>query len=358
MSQDNKRKIQYCVYCGGDIGESKTYCPNCGKLIVKLKPNERQEKPRISPKPISVKTTEISRKCPGCGSIITSTILDQCPICNSTLEKIPEATKVAIQKKPALIFTNKKLEPEQKFFLKRDKWNLREGINVFSTCIYIYIISFFLIYFLLVFQAGGDSIEQTIQMFIISQIPEVLIAFYPIYYVLSKKHSPTKLGFIKDSKKILIGVFIGMIGVSCLLLLNLLYNSLISTLAEVGLDFFDMEAEITLQNQIIRDADLVWVFLLVILIAIGAASLEIVYRGVLHNALKQRFHNEIYSILLVALIYSVFMILLYPNPTYFLLNFLGFIILGTIWEVTGGNIYSTIVTNVVYNVLLIVLIFF
>ena len=117
MSQDNKRKIQYCVYCGEDVGESKTYCPKCGKLIVKLKSDENQEKSRIIHRPVSIKREEISRKCSGCGSIITSTILDQCPICNAPLEKISEAKKAAIQKKPALIFTDKKLEPEQKFII-------------------------------------------------------------------------------------------------------------------------------------------------------------------------------------------------------------------------------------------------
>ncbi|MFX1278687.1 MAG: lysostaphin resistance A-like protein [Promethearchaeota archaeon] len=358
MSQDNKRKIQYCVYCGGDVGKSKTYCPHCGKLIVKLKPEDEDGKQRIIHKPVSIKKADFSRKCPGCGSIITSTVLDQCPICNTVLEKISDAKKEAIQKKPALIFTDKKLEPEQKFILNRDKWNLREGLNVFSTCIYIYIISFFLIYFLLIFQGGGDSIEQSIQMFIVSQIPEVLILFYPIYYIVSKKHNFTKLGFIKDSKKIIIGIIIGLIGAFSLILLNLLYNSLISTLAKAGLDVFDMEADIILQNQIIRDAGIIWVILLVVLIALGAISIEIAYRGVLHNALKQRFRNEIIPIILVALIYSVFMVLLYPNPTYFLLNFLGFVILGILWEISGGNIYTTMVTSVLYNILLIVLIFF
>jgi membrane protease YdiL (CAAX protease family) len=137
----------------------------------------------------------------------------------------------------------------------------------------------------------------------------------------------------------------------------LLYNSLISVLADRGLDFFDMETEMIKQNQIIRNADFTWLFLLVILIAVGAASLEIVYRGVLHNALNQKFRNELYTILLVALIYSVFMVLLYPNPTYFLLNFLGFVILGIIWEVSNGNIYSTLVASVLYNILPIILVY-
>ncbi|MBY8989863.1 MAG: CPBP family intramembrane metalloprotease [Candidatus Lokiarchaeota archaeon] len=358
MSRENTKKIKYCVYCGVDVAKNKTYCPNCGKLVVKLKEGEQQAKQHITPKPDTMKKVDISRKCPGCGSVITSTILDQCPICNAALEKIPEAQKVAIKKKPAFIFTNKKLRPEQNFILKKDEWNLKEGINVFSTCVYIYIISFFLIYFFLVFQGDGDSIDQTIQMFIISQIPEVLIAIYPIYYVISKNHSYTKLGFERDPKKVLKAVVIGLVGAFSLLLLNLLYNTLISSLADIGLDFFGMEVDLILQNQVIQNADLIWVILLVILIALGAASLEIVYRGVLHNALKQRFRNEIYVILIVALVYSVFMVLIYPNPTFFLLNFLGFVILGIIWEVSNGNIYSTLIASVLYSILPIILILF
>lgn len=356
MSKDKEKEIKYCVYCGADVEKHKTYCPNCGKLIIKLSPSETPTEPRITHKPVSTQRVEISRKCSGCGSIVTSTILDQCPICNTTLEHIPEVKKIAYQKKPGLIFTNKKLEPEQKFILKKDEWNLKEGINVFGTCVYIYIIAFFLIYFLLVFQGEGDSIEQNIQMFIISQIPELLMAIYPLYYILSKNHSFSKLGFLKDSKKVLIGLFIGVIGAISLILLNLLYNSFISYLAEIGWDFFDMETEITVQNQIIRDADFISIYMLTLLIAFGTVSLEIVYRGVLHNTLKQKFHNDVYSILSVALIYSIFMIFIYPNPAYFLLNFLGFVVLGIIWELSDGNIYSTLISSVLYNIFLIIFI--
>jgi membrane protease YdiL (CAAX protease family) len=345
------------VYCGADVEQHKTYCPNCGKLIIKLSPTETPKERLITQKPAPTEKIEISRKCSGCGSIVTSTILDQCPICNTPLEHISEVKKIAIQKKPGLIFTNKKLEPEQKFILKKDEWNLKEGINVFGTCIYIYIIAFFLIYFILVFQGEGDSIEQNIQMFIISQIPELLISVYPLYYIISKNHSYLKLGFIKDSKKILTGILMGVVGALCLLLLNFLYNSFISYLAETGLDLFDMESEIAIQNQIIRDADFIWVYLLTVLIAFGSISLEIVYRGVLHNTLNQRFRNGIYTILSVALIYSIFMVFIFPNPAYFLLNFLGFVLLGILWELSNGNIYSTLFASFLYNIVLIVLIY-
>ena len=51
------------------------------------------------------------------------------------------------------------------------------------------------------------------------------------------------------------------------------------------------------------------------------------------------------------------MVVLYPNPTYFFLNFIVFVIIGIIYEVTNGNIYSTVVANVLYNIFLIILVY-
>jgi len=357
MSKNNVKKIKYCVYCGTDVG-NETYCPNCGKLDIKLKGSKEPKKSQITHKPTSIPKGEISRKCPGCGSLITSTILNQCPICDSVLEKVPDAKKELLQKKPGLIFTNKKLEPEQKFILKKNQWNLKEGIRVFSTCMYIYIIVFFLVYFLLVPQGGSGAIEPNIQMFLISQIPEALFGIYPIYYIISKSHSSEKLGFLKDSKKNLISIIVGVIGAVFLILFDFLYSGFINVLGEIGLDISTVIAESTLQIQIIRESEFLWVFLLIVLMVVGTFSMEIVYRSVLHNTLKQKYKKSIYVIIIVALAYSILMLVLYPSPIYFFLNFIGFMFLGIIFEITNGNIYSTLMTNISYNILIIVLIFF
>ena len=357
MSKNNVKKIKYCVYCGTDVG-NETYCPNCGKLVIKLNGSKISKKPQIIHQPSSIQKAEISRKCSGCGSLITSIVLDQCPICNTVLEKIPEAKKELLQQKPGLIFTDKKFEPEQKFILKKNQWNLKEGINVFGTCMYTYIIIFFLIYFLLISQGGTGTVEPNIQVFLISQIPEALFGIYPIYYIYSKKHNAEKIGFLKDSKKFLFSIVIGAIGAVCLILFDFLYSGLINILAEIGLDLSSVISNVVLQNQIIRDADFIWVFLLILLIVVGTVSTEIVYRGLLHNTLKQKFKNRIYIIIIVALAYALLMVVLYPSPFYFFLNFIGFIIIGIIFEITNGNIYSTLITNILYNILIIVLIFF
>ena len=354
MSKESETEVKYCVYCGATIEKGKTYCPNCGKLILKIDSEKAQIKPKEQVR-TSIKSKKISRKCPGCGSIITSNILEQCPICNATLEKIPEEERLAAQKRPGLIFTNKKFELEQKLILKKDTWNLREGINVFSTSLYILILIFFLIYMLLTFQSDISSIIKIVTL----QIPEALFAVYPIWYIYSKNHSYKKLGLIPGSKKFLYGLIIGILGGSFIFLINFLFGFIINFIGELGLDFFDLIAGMKEQNLTIQNADLMWIILLTALLILASISIEIVFRGVLHNAIKQRIKNEIYVILLVALIYSVIMVILtFPlGIYYFFMNFLIFTVLGILYEI-NGNLYNSILGHIFYNLLLISFIIF
>lgn len=352
MSKNSKKNIKYCVYCGSEVEKNKTYCPKCGKLVVKIGPSKRVMKPT------KVEKLEISRKCPGCGSIITSTIIDQCPICDTALEKISDVKKAVIQRKPGFIFMGKKLEPEQKFLLKKETWNLKEGINVFGTCIYILVIMFFLLYTIISFQFDLTTSDISIQQILYSLIPELLFGVYPIWYIYNKKHSFNKLGFYSDSKKIRLALLIGILGTLVLLLINYFSDSLIYFFSDVGLDFFDVRSSIEAQNQVIRDAELLWIILLTVAICIGTISSEIVFRGVLHNTLKQKFINNFYVILIVALAYSLVM-LLFSFPigiSFFLANFLSFIVLGFLYEL-NGNIFNTILANIAYNIVIIIIIF-
>ncbi|UCC20262.1 MAG: CPBP family intramembrane metalloprotease [Promethearchaeota archaeon] len=350
MSKENERKIKYCVYCGTQVQKNKTYCPNCGKLIIKIKPEQK-----IS-KSISHQKIDISRKCKNCGSIITSTILDQCPICNTALEKISEAKRTMVQKKPGLIFTSKKLEPEHKFILKKDTWNLKEGINVFGTCIYILVIVFFLLYFLTTI-LQLDLANISIELILWNQIPGILFGLYPIWYIYNKKHSYIKLGFYSDSKKFVIAIFIGILGTILLLLIEFFSSSLINFFSDIGLDFFDIKSSIEAQNLVIRNTDLLWIIFLTLMLCVRAISTEIVFRGVFHNTLKQRFRNDYYVVMLVALAYSL-MMLLFTFPIgigFFLLDFLVFIMLGLLYSI-NGNILNTIIANISFNIILIILI--
>lgn len=348
MLKESEKKIKYCVFCGADIAESKTYCPNCGKLVIKIVPGKKTLKPRPFSK------VDLSRKCPNCGSIIISTILDQCPICNTELEKISEVRKAIVQKKPGLIFTNKKFEPEQKFILKKDTWNLKEGLNVFGTCIYILVIVFFL---LMTFSFQLESATLTIEEILLNQIPLLLFGIYPIWYIYNKKHSFTKLGFHSDSNKIAIAFLIGILGALMLFLLNFFSDSLIYFMSDIGLDIFNTTSAIQEQNLVIRNSGLIWIIILILTLCVRTISLEVVFRGVLHNTLKQRFKNNYIVILIVALAYSL-MLLVFTIPHgiyFFLFNFLAFVVLGFLYEI-NRNIYNTMLANLLFNIILIILI--
>ncbi|MFX0059219.1 MAG: type II CAAX prenyl endopeptidase Rce1 family protein [Candidatus Hodarchaeota archaeon] len=366
--EDNKEtKLKFCVYCGAKLDEEKAYCPKCGKLVIKIKPSiEKGEKTGID-KQIQVKEKKIiSRKCSGCGSVINSPILEQCPICNTKLEKLPPPTPViptrSSQTKTGFIFTSKKLEPEQKYVLKKDIWNFREGLSVFFNSIMAYITIRLLIIMLFTFQFD-QSIDISITTILLSQIPEIIFGVYPLWYIYSKKHNFKKLGFSYELKTFLIAIIIGTIAGIGLLVFNFFSNNLIELMYNAGIDFYDILGYLAEENQVIRNADILWIILLMLLLSLSSFSTEIVFRGVLHNTLRERFEKDLFGrisvILLVALIYSgIFLLFSIPIGIYFfLINFVIFIIFGIIYEI-NHNIYNTIIASIFYNLLLILILVF
>ncbi|MFX0138741.1 MAG: type II CAAX prenyl endopeptidase Rce1 family protein [Candidatus Hodarchaeota archaeon] len=364
MSDNNKKPvIKYCVHCGASVDINQTYCPRCGKLVLKTK----SEKAEIikEPSPLKVKKT-VSRKCPGCGSIITSSILEQCPICNTKLEKLTKDQKLAPsqvpQKSSGFIFTDKKLIPEQKLMLKKDIWNLREGISVFGNSLMAYITIRLLIIMLLTGVAISDDVN--IFTILLSQIPEIIFGVYPLWYIYSKKHRYKKLGF-ESGKKMLITAFIIAI-VSCIILfeINFFSDIVVDFMYNSGITFgFDLPGYIAAENQAIQEAGILWIILLIVLINISSLSTEIVFRGVLHNTLRNHFQNDFMGratvIIIVALVYSLLLLVFFlPVSIYFfLLYFLNSIFLGIIFEV-NNNIYNTILANFFYNIVLVIIILF
>ncbi|MHA1256939.1 MAG: CPBP family glutamic-type intramembrane protease, partial [Promethearchaeota archaeon] len=103
---------------------------------------------------------------------------------------------------------------------------------------------------------------------------------------------------------------------------------------------------------------------LLIELILASISIEIAFRGVLHNTLKERFNDnkisgKILISTIVALVYSVFFLALsFPIGIYFLIpNFLIFLLLGMLYEI-NDNIYNTIIALILYNVLMITLIIY
>lgn len=364
---ENERKLKYCVFCGVKT-EGQIYCPNCGKLVITIKPGEKKIEPKISEINIS-KPISIERVCSGCSSVITSTILEQCPICNTRLELIPDYQKSA-RIKPGFVFKDKKLKSEQELLIKKDAWNLKEGLNVFMNSIIVYVFIQLLLIMLIWFQLGliQSTSEINIDLILLSQIPGIAIGIYPLWYIYSNKHNSEKLGFTSDSKKIVLAIFIGIAGGILLLAINYLSGLINSFLNEVGFVFFDISEYIEQESKAIREADLIWIILLIILISLQAISTEIVFRGVLHNALKERFENKsgknlsgkMEVILIVAFVYAALYILFsfLIGIIFFILNFLVFLILGILYEI-NKNIYNTIIASVFYfNLVIILMVFF
>lgn len=358
MSDDKEtvRKIRYCVHCGTEVSDSEIYCPKCGKLVAKLIKSQPKK-----PQPIS-------RKCSKCGSIINSPILEQCPICNAKLDKVLKQPKSESeeksQKKAGVIFTNKKFVPEQKFQVKRDTWTIREGINVFSNALMVYVFLRFLIIMLIVTQTSSiESIETNMATLLLEQIPTIIFGVYPIWYIYSKKHDLKKMGFYLGKNKILITILIGVLGAACLIMIDLSSGFFIDFTFNIGIDIYDIYAYIIEENQVIQSASIIWIIPLIFLLCLGTISTEIVYRGVLHNALKQYFDNKftgrIMIILTVSLVYSgLILFFTFPGGIYFfLINFLVFTTLGVMFEI-NGNLYNTIIAGIIYDIFIVLIIYY
>jgi len=367
MSNEREKRssIKYCVYCGTKINKGQIYCPNCGKLVVKVKEKVPVKEENV-PTPKKQKKV-LSRTCPGCGSIISSPILEQCPICNAKLEKsmaLKEQTGIQESgKKPGFIFTNKKLVPEQKFVLNKATWNFREGLSVFGNSIMVYIIIRLLITVIVTFQLPLDGSVESINIMaiLLSQLPDLVFGIYPLWYIASKNHDMKKLGFWYSPKKFIITIIVSIIGGFILILINNLSSSIIELMIQLGINFDGILSQIALENQLIREAEIYWIILLVLMLNLSVFSTEIVYRGVLHNTLKAHFGDDIIgkfsTIVLVALVYSLlYLIFTLPLGLYFvLIEFFIFLVLGVLYEV-NKNIYNPIIATIIYNSVLIVLV--
>ena len=371
MSEEKEKPqvTRFCVYCGTTIQKNTAYCPNpkCGKLVIHIKPSENNID-QAKPIPKLIKKEPISRKCSNCGSIITSNILEQCPICDSRLEKIPEQEiaiqEKALQNKQGYVFTNKKLVSEQKFVVKKSEWNFREGIRVFSNALMAYVTVRLVITMLLTFQLGQSEIlDLNMATILLSQAPDVVFGLYPMYYLFSKKHNFKKLGFIFKTKSLVIAALVGIAGSIGLVLIDNFSSLIIEFMYDSGINFYDIFAYLEEEYLVLQNSSLFLVISLLALLSLSVISTELVFRGVLHNTLKAHFENNLLGkvtvIVIVALVYSLlFLFFTLPIGIYFfLVNFMVSIFLGVIYEI-NKNLVSTIIANLIYSITLIILIIY
>ncbi|MFO8017482.1 MAG: CPBP family glutamic-type intramembrane protease [Promethearchaeia archaeon] len=360
MNDEKEHNVESCPHCGAKTQPHNPYCPKCGRLVFKgsESPSSKRIKKRKESK-IRVKDGKYQRICPGCGSIINSNVLEQCPICNTRLEPVPESVK-SQPKQPGLIFTDKKkLELEENLRVKKDKWNLKEGYNAFGNSILIYITVNLLLFILLSFTLTPEDPLQTtfaldMTSILLIQLPEVFFGLYPILYILFHKHHLSKIGLHSSSKKLTNALIIGIIGGLALVLVNYLNEFVLDLFFASGFDIFGLESYLNETYRVIQNADAVMILLLVILLGLGAISTEFVFRGVLHNTLNEKFGRTWVVIVLTALIYAA-LYALFSIPlglVFFVVNFISFLLLGMLYEY-NGNLYNTIIASVLYNIIIV-----
>ncbi|TXT67373.1 MAG: putative CAAX amino terminal protease self-immunity [Promethearchaeota archaeon] len=351
--EQDDRLVKFCVYCGSKVDADEVYCPNCGKLVIK-EPSKLKDSighQKTTPKPREIP----ARKCANCGSLIRSPILKQCPVCGNELEEAPPIEMLDDSRTSGFIFTEDRLEPEEERIISRTKWNIREGTSVFTTSILVYITTMLMLtlFFLP---------EQNIFGIILSQLPEIFIGIYPLWYISTNNHSLEKLGLKSSKRSVLIAGVVGIIGGVGLIFFEYLSELLIELMLNLGLrDLFDLSSLMT-TSFLIQNADLIWFIILAIMVSLSAISSEILFRGTLHNALKERFgtslKNKAVVILIIALTYSgLYAILAFPVgvvllPSYFLLS----VILGTLYEVGNRNLMCSIIASVIYNLSILMII--
>ncbi|MBD3343059.1 MAG: CPBP family intramembrane metalloprotease [Candidatus Lokiarchaeota archaeon] len=361
MSEEKETPIKHCVHCGAKVEEGKVYCPNCGKIIM-----EPSKKPVSSSKGNSTgRKGDLARKCPGCGSLITSLVLEQCPICGAQLEPIPESQKPH-KVKPGFIFREDKLEAERRFVLSKDTWNLKEGINIFTNSLLIYITSQLLLLVVIWYLSSDSSLtssssELSIELILISQIPGILMGLFPMYYIKTRNHNIQKLGLNSNKKYLISALIIGVLGGILLIFFNTIATFLNNLLYDIGLDFFDIRSYLEEESRVIREGGF-WTYLLLVELVLAAISTEIVFRGVLHNTIVERLGKEtlngrISAIIIVAVLYaSIYLFFAFPIGIYFFIpNFIFFLILGILYEM-NGNLYNSIIASIFYNVSMILII--
>ncbi|MEJ2294314.1 MAG: CPBP family intramembrane metalloprotease [Candidatus Lokiarchaeota archaeon] len=208
----------------------------------------------------------------------------------------------------------------------------------------------------------GSANSLNITAILLSQLPALLFGIYPLWYISNKKHDMKKLGFWYSPKQLVVTIIVGIIGGLLLILINSFSSSIINFFVQLGINFNDVFSQIAHENQLIREAEIFWIILLVFLMNLSVFSTEIVYRGVLHNTLKAHFGNNLFgkfsAIILVALVYSlIYLVFTLPLGIYFfLIEFIIFVILGVLYEV-NKNIYNPIIATIIYNSVLILFIF-
>ncbi|MFX1239293.1 MAG: type II CAAX prenyl endopeptidase Rce1 family protein, partial [Promethearchaeota archaeon] len=285
------------------------------------------------------------------------------PICNEHLKKIPGQQKDSLRSKVGYIFDSKKLRPVN----NKDRWNFKEGIKIFESSILTYLMVYIMI-LLILNDPSFQSTGLTIFYLILEKLPHISLFIYPLLYIILRKDRFLKLGFDSKGRKLHTIFFFAFIGIFTLFFLNLFFGMLIENLQRMSVPgFINYSGNSLLIRNIINTSGF-WFIFYYSFSVLSVISIEIAYRGVLHNALKDKFGTNLKGRSIVILIVSgmfafIESLMSFLNDVLLGLVFLAyyfllFLILGILYELKG-RIYNTLITYVIFDIVtMIIFVFF
>ncbi len=353
MNEKSEKAEKICNYCGAKFENQIIYCLECGKLIQNV--SSKKKEPIIKKR---------FRTCKGCGSVIESVDLDQCPICYTLLDEVPKDTEISTNNELTLMFNSKGKKLE--LMVNKNRWNYKEGIKVFEFSILSYIFTYMIIMsFLMVL--GVQSIEPSFNSLVLESLPRSSLIIYPLYYIISKKHNFSKFGFNSSLKNLLLALLVGIIGAILLLLLNFGIEQVVEGFISLGSpSFLEYNNNISIYRKIMGSS-IIFVIIYLLISNLTIIAVELAYRGVLHPSLKAKFGPNIKSSFLVILISSfiysgIETLFFFPTDVMLglvvFLNYLTlFMVLGILYEFKS-NLFTTIFAHIMFNIIwLIVFVF-
>lgn len=385
MSEENSKKESqtiFCPQCKKELPFDARFCQRCGiditlsrdsnkdnegwkpvTIKTKSKTNTIQPQPQAST-PTNQPRVILERECPECHIFVKSKMLEQCPNCKAELPPLPAELKSELDTtlNPNLKKANQKLPVE------KDKWNLRESINVFINSMLISITLNFLFIMILIYSDPTileDPETATIPIntltIIMGNILGASFGIYPFIYIRKRKHEIKKLGLIKQ--KITKYIFIGFVFGLGLYSMDYFVGLFMNYLSDLGISIFNVPDNVTEQNAVIEAFNLPLILLYTISIMLNLTMEEVVFRGVLQRGIVDHFKNSQRSganwksVIITSLIYCIYYFLFSLSIFYLIFNLIISLLIGVIFVFSKFNLNIIIGMKIIYGLIGILFLF-
>lgn len=345
-SHEQPIEAVFCQKCGTPFPETEKSAESTvstsGSQWRQVKKRFTQE--RITPKSKSSSSTA-ERICPGCNTIIESTVLEQCPLCMSELPPLPPKHKENLDR---IFFTGKKIVTEKEIKIDPNKWSSgKEIFNVFLNSMLFYI-----------FITIGAAIFN-FQEYIDINLTELLyfvgsiaLGIYPLIYIGSNHLHWKKIGFRSD--KIVLFILLG-IGAGIGLYFVEYGTSLVTNL----IPYFHPDSILAyiFDRTALFDLNTVEFPLRIAFYAaflLEQVSVELLFRGVIHNGIhdlmvkKKRNLSRILPVMLTTLIYAVFYFLFDQSGYALIFNLVLSLVIGIVYELSDRSLSILISMKIIY----------